>query len=86
MDCDARRGFDSRFPPSGRPDLVSLPILPTEARDRFASKLAIASIPGSARGVRSESGTHLPIHMIPFLGSARGVPSQSGNNIPMLQI
>ena len=50
MVCDARRGFDSR-PPSGRPDLVALRILPTETRDLFASKLAIASIPaGPGRG------------------------------------
>ena len=74
---DARRGFDSRHPPSGRPDLVALRILPTETRDRFASKLAIASIPASARGVRSESPTQLSASGPP----PGGIPSESGTNI-----
>ena len=54
---DARRGFDSRHPPSRRPDLVALRILPTETRDRFASKLAIASAPGPA-GSALKVGNH----------------------------
>ena len=82
---DARRGFDSRHPPSRRPDLVALRILPTETRDRFDSSVRprrpirvpnspfLRSAPG---GIPSESGTNISSGPPPG-----GIPSESGTNI-----